>query len=185
MPKDGRVSDKTLVYNIVAGVIGILLCLTSLTAATWAWFGSSVTSQNNSIQSGQYDVSVSVHDNGVADSGELLTATADGSYMLAKGRTYRITLEGVGSVSTGYCSIRLEGSSEPLHTQQVYTPEYADSGAGKYSVISFELSISDSLTDTVSLSVIPCWGSSALPEEKKLFDGGEYSYDGAEISVKS
>ena len=180
VPKDGRVSDKTLTYNIVAAAIGILLCLTSLTAATWAWFGSSVSTQSNSIQSGQYDVSVSVAELG--DTETVLAADANNNYRLEAGKTYRVTLAGLGNVSTGYCSIRLTGSTETVHTQQIYTPEFADASAGKKAEIDFELSVGEELAGSVELFVIPCWGSSALPSESRLRDGGRYSYSGALIS---
>lgn len=182
VPKDGRVSDKTLIYNIVAGVIGILLCLTSLTAATWAWFGSSVTAQNNSIKAGQYNVSVSVVENGVTETRATLSANANNIYILEAGRTYRVTLAGHGNASTGYCSVKLTGCSDTVHTQQIYTPEYADAQAGKVAEVSFELYISEELTEGVELSVIPCWGSSALPAESRLKNGCRYSYNGAVIS---
>ena len=182
VPKDGKISDKTLTYNIVAGVLGILLCLTSLTAATWAWFGSSITTQSNSIKSGQYDVSVSVVERSDAETETALTADENDNYKLEAGKTYSIGLEGLGNVSTGYCAVRLTGSTETVHTQQIFTPEFAAAEAGKVDKISFELTISDELTEGAELSVIPCWGSSALPAEDKLYDGHSYTFDGSSIT---
>ena len=190
VPKEGKVSDKTFTYNIVAGVLGILLCLTSLTAATWAWFGSSITTQNNSIQSGQYFVEKTVaHQTANAEGQtENVTLSADEKdvYTLKAGQEYRITLVGQGSVSTGYCKVTIseqenetETPKASTHTQQIFTKDYAAPTEGKAGSISFDLLVSGE--KDVQLTIEPCWGTSAIPDSEKLMDKGSYTYSGGAI----
>lgn len=175
IPKEGKVSDKTFTYNIVLGIVGILLCLTTLTAATWAWFGSSITANNNTIKAGMFSVDVTVSQNDTA-----ISADENGEYTLNSG-SYSITLEGQGDVSTGYCTVTLteadsESSKVSKHTQQVFTSEFANSAEGKVSEISFDLLIKN--CDNVKLTIEPCWGTSAKPTEEKIANDTVYIYDG-------
>lgn len=178
IPKDGKVSDKTFTYNIVAGVVGILLCLTSLTAATWAWFGSAITSDKNTITSGQYSVTETVIN--IKDSENTEVVSVDGVYVLYDG-TYSITLTGAGTVSTGFCTVSItenteDGEKISKHTQQIFTPGSENTEEGKLSEISFELTVKN--CDSVRLTVTPCWGTSAVTDGK-ICDAGVYEYDGA------
>ncbi len=191
VPKEGKVSDKTFTYNIVAGVLGILLCLTSLTAATWAWFGSSITAQNNTIQSGQYFVEKEVKHEATNGEGQnetlILDANENDVYNLEAGKTYHITLTGQGNVSTGYCKVTVsqekEGAvtaSASMHTQQIYTEDYIVPAEGKVGSISFDLIVNGD--GKFKLTVEPCWGTSAFSDTKKIQNGGSYTYSGGAIT---
>lgn len=177
IPKYGRVSDKTFTYNIVAGIVAILLCLTSLTAATWAWFGSAITSDKNTISSGQYDVTRTVLM--ITDGEPLEVVSVDEVYVLYAG-TYKITLSSEGTVSTGFCTVSITENSEDgakltKHTQQIFTPEHTTNGDGRCSEISFMLTVKN--CESVRLTVKPCWGTSAVTDGK-IENNGVYEYDG-------
>lgn len=188
VPKEGKVSDKTFTYNIVAGVLGILLCLTSLTAATWAWFGSSITSPKNSIRSGQYLVEKTVEHKTVNSEGQAENVTLSASerdvYFLTAGQQYHITLKGSGTASTGYCKVTVYEADEngattsetSMHTQQIFTK----ASEGKAAEISFDLLVSGS--KDVQLTVEPCWGTSAKEEDEKLLNNGSYTYSTGAIT---
>ncbi|MBQ8850431.1 MAG: hypothetical protein IJ011_08890 [Clostridia bacterium] len=199
VPKDGKVPDKTFTYNMVAGVLGILLCLTSLSAATWAWFGGSVTTENNTIQSGQYGVTENIIVK-TTDGDQEVPPDEYGVYNLGKG-TYHITLTGTGTVSTGYCIVTLKQQSgtdtqsdtganaTQKHTQQVFTSEYMNNAteadkAGKVSSISFDLLIGEENNNsTVQMTIEPCWGTSSVPNTEKIVDGCKCTFDGTQLTI--
>ena len=161
--KGKKITDKALNYNVIAAVIGVILCLSSLTAATWAWFGDSVSSVENTLKTGVYSVSVEITDeNGTA----LIKQTdVDGKdfYALAAGERYSVTLAGEGTVSSGYCILRC--GKEELYTQAVYTEVSTESPKQ----ITFTLISNES----DELYISSCWGSySELPQ---LTDGCEYA----------
>ena len=170
-PEKGKVSDKTMTLNIIACVIGVLICMISLTAATWAWFNASVSSPTNSVKSGTYtvDVTVALAD----DPTTLISPVEDGgkSYSLAGGE-YLVTLASDGNVSTGYCIVDLlsNGTEMTVYTSQIFTSESGKSPTS----ITFTLKL---LGDTV-VEFDPCWGTHIVEDGViYLSDEGSYEYD--------
>ena len=160
--KGEKITDKALNYNIISAVIGVILCLASLTAATWAWFGDSVSSIENDLSTGVYSVSVSVTDS----AGNVLKAKNDTEgkefYELSANEKYSVTLKGEGTVSEGYCILKC--GNESLYTQQIYTENTQDSP----NQITFSLtSASDG-----SLYISSCWG--LYSETPQLTDGCDH-----------
>lgn len=115
-----KISDKTMTYNIIACVVGVLLCMTSLAAATWAWFSGSVTSSANSVSTGQYSITVSVSDPAATEN-SILTPNTDGSYTLKAGVKYTVSIKGEGTVSTGYCIARFGDNTTKYYSEQIFT----------------------------------------------------------------
>ena len=117
--ENDKVTDKALTFNLAAAVIGIILCLASLTAATWAWFGDSVSSASNTVKTGIYSLSVIIEDADAAPVTKSGDPEGKEFYDLEAGKRYKITLTGEGSVSVGYCILK-HGETE-LYTEQIYT----------------------------------------------------------------
>lgn len=168
MPKEGKVSDKMMTFNIVACIVGMLLCVFSLTAATWAWFADSITSPVNQVQTGEYKVYVSITDSATGD--EVLPDSV-GVYTLAANGVYNVNLVAQGTVSTGYFAIGFE--SEP--DQKFYTPQiFTEVSEKSPTSISFTLAC----TEDEELTVGAWWGTSTTPnEERELQEGQAYTFD--------
>ena len=169
--QDGKVSDKMMTFNIVACIIGMLLCLSSLTAATWAWFGDSITSPVNQVQTGEYKIVVQITDSAT---GNEILPDSDGAYAVAAGGIYDIKLAASGSVSTGYGAIRFVSDNE----NKFYTPQiFTESSEKSPNFISFKLISSKNET----LVVDSWWGTLSTPnEERDIQDGASYTFDAEE-----
>ena len=170
---DEKITEKSFTFNIVASVVGVLLCLTSLTAATWAWFGDSVTSPVNEVQTGQYSLDVSVTPQG----GAALDPEENGSYMLTKDVVYSVTLKAEGNVSTGYCMAKFSGladdESNKFYSVQIFTNERPEKTPKE---ITFLLTAAEDCD--VSFSAL--WGTLAKDDEDRDFqDGGAYVFNAA------
>ena len=157
-----KVTDKAMTYNLVAAIIGMILCLASLSAATWAWFGSSVSSSSNTVKAGIYSVDVEIKD----EAQTALEAKKDSEgreyYELSSGERYEIVLTGEGTVSSGYCI--LEYGGRELYTEQIYTDstEHTPKSIGFYFVAE----------NDARLYVASSWGKyGGTPD---LIAGGEY-----------
>ncbi len=166
MKADGKVTDKVLTYNIAAAVIGMILCLASLTATTWAWFGDSISSTQNTVKSGAYNIDIAVSEK-VSESSfsqVLPSVDAEGKvyYELEAAKTYKIELAGNGTVSTGYAVLKCEDKT--LYTEQIFTS--ASDKTPK------QISFTVDTNDATRLYISSCWGTySGVPD---MTDGGDY-----------
>lgn len=161
VPKSEKISDKTFMFNIVACMAGIVICLSSLTAVTWAWFGGSVSSSSNTIQTARYDMSIKVYD---GDNKEVLpNASAGYQYLLSADTEYTVTLKGAGTGS-GYCRITDNKNAEKIYyTSQVRS---SDTEATVFTL---------KFTEATVINILPCWGTYIGAEESRdLMGGGEY-----------
>ena len=167
-PEKGEVSHKAISFNLIACMIGVMLCIVSLTAATWAWFGNSISSPVNSVQTGVYTIDVTVVTTDGGDDAVLLP-NDDGSYSFDALTEYTVTLKAEGNVSTGYCAIVFASHPDmKLHTSQIFTDE-SDSDPKS---ITFSLTVSSD----ESVRFESWWGTFASPE-RDVVAGGDYFYD--------
>jgi hypothetical protein len=175
-PENDKVSDKTMSKNIIACVVGVLICVVSLTAATWAWFGDTISSPVNSVQTGSYSIDVSV--TRTSDS-VLLSPIEEGgaSYALPSG-DYLVTLKAGGNVSTGYCIVDL---STNLGQKKVYSSQiFTEASSKSPTSISFSLRLSG---DTV-VDFDPCWGTHVVEDGVVyLSEGGSYTFDPSSLAL--
>jgi hypothetical protein len=172
---DEKITEKSFTFNIVASVVGVLLCLTSLTAATWAWFGDSVTSPVNEVQSGQYLLDVSVMKQGSSEAVAPKPVSTDPNklYKLDPGE-YVITLTGGGNVTTGYCKVEFGGNEKPFYSEQVFTDESTKTESEAPRKISFVLKVEGAAID-VSFSAL--WGTYSS-DERDFVNNNTYVYNG-------
>lgn len=161
--KDGeKVTDRALASSLITAIAGIILCLASLTAATWAWFGDSVSSASNTVQAGFYSVTAKVKDSAEAQLESKEDADGNEYYELLAGERYEITLTGEGSVSGGYCI--LEYGENELFTERIFTAENESTPK--------KISFSVVAEQSIKLYIGSSWGKySGTPD---IIDGGEY-----------
>ena len=129
------------------------MCLCCLCSATWAWFTADLTSNENTIGTGVFNIDVSVtNENGTAVSsprsgGEGVLAIKlidDGRY------TVTITPSADTTVSKGFCIIRTADNT--YFTDVIY----ADASEA------FVFTLETSNTD-ITISFSPAWGIPAYP----------------------
>ena len=154
-------ADKALNRSIVLAAVGILLCLTMLSATTWAWFGETVSSMENSFSTGNYLVRVTLSDG----EGNILDGETDEDgrqlYRLEAHKRYLVTLTGEGSVSGGYCVLKYGDTT--LYSEQIYT----QSTESTPKQITFSFGVN---TDG-QFSISSCWG--CYNGEPDITDGAE------------
>jgi hypothetical protein len=160
-PKKELNADKIFSINLFTCVLGIVLCLSSLTAATWAWFSDGITSESNKIEAASYELVVSI-DN------EVLVSVGDHKFEYtapAEGKTIVVKLTATGTASSGYAiAVRSSNLDKKYYTQQVRL----DNPDG----ISFKLTLVAGETVTFEQR----WGTySGIPNDQRdLKHGGEY-----------
>ena len=157
-PKKELNADKIFSINLFTCVLGIVLCLSSLTAATWAWFSDGITSGSNKIEAASYELVVSIDK-------EVLVSVGDHKFEYtapAEGKTIVVKLTATGTASSGYSVVvRSSNSEKKYYTQQV-KPETSG--------ISFTLQLSANETVTFEQR----WGSySNLSNDERDFKDGE------------
>ena len=158
--KKEKISDKTFMFNIVACMAGIVICLSSLTAVTWAWFGGSVSSASNTIQTANYKMTVKV----MSGDTEISSSSPSGyQYLLEAGKEYTVILSGEGTGS-GYCRVTNNRDSSKIY----YTSQVRASDAEPT-----RFTLKFAVATTVDLQ--PCWGTYIVESEKReLQNGGSY-----------
>lgn len=83
VPQGENVTEKHLRRVLISSICSILLCMTCLVGATWAWFTVSIENANNVIEIATATATATVKD---------VTQNADGSYTLLTGNTYEVSV---------------------------------------------------------------------------------------------
>lgn len=155
--KNTDLADKAFTQSILVSVISILLCLIALCSVTYAWFAEDVTTANNKIEAGVFDLAVTVK---ASDGSEIpFTKGTDGIWrgMLPAADTpYTVTLSTTGNTNVkGFC---LVVNGETKRQTSLIEVGNAD----------FTFTVVVNGTDT-QLSLAPCWG---IPADPTLAPGG-------------
>ncbi len=139
--------------------LGIMLCVVCLIGGTFAWFTSTQTVPTQVIQSANYSVECFVTKI-VAEETENppLECDTEGVYTLAPGN-YTVEINATGTATTGYCIVKIGDIDK--HTENFPTEDNPDKTS-----ITFTLEITE---EDTTLEIIPQWGSSAKPEEEKIY----------------
>lgn len=150
VPQGKKITEKQFLRVLISSVASILLCMTCLASTTWAWFALEISSKDNTIQVGSFEVAVVVSGGGVT-----VEPQDNGTYHLDAG-TYTVTItSGASSTVSGYCVLNLNGTAyetgsiEPGGTGEilvtVHTVSQADADGTEQSV--------------AVLTVTPMWGT--------------------------
>lgn len=112
VPKYASASPKPLSRMIASCMAAVMVCSICLVGFTWAWFNDKGTVTANQVTTAVFSVRISVVQNDTAAAPEIV----DGSYQLQSG-TYTVTVTAEGSASTGFCTVKLQGTA--YHTVQL------------------------------------------------------------------
>ena len=148
-----KLTDKAFSRLIALSVLCILVSLTCLCSTTWAWYNTNTTSGESSVESGVFDVDVSV----INANGEIITVTKNANrksactFGAAGEYTVTLSVSVDATVTSGFCLVTIG--------EKVYATDLVTSEAP----VSFTVTIADS---EVGSNVIftPNWGIPATPD---------------------
>ena len=144
-------ADKAFTQSLLVSVISILLCLVALCSVTYAWFAEDVTTTNNKIEAGTFDLTVTMK---AADDSEIpVTRGTDGVWRATLPATqdpYTVTLTVTQDSNVrGFCTV--ECGDAKWQTDAIEVGE-----------TSFTFTVALNGTD-VEISLAPQWGYPAEP----------------------
>ena len=165
--KEPYITEKAFWQGIVVSAVSLLLCILAFSAGTYAWFISDVTSNNNALVSGSFDLLVTVTKQGAE--GEILeiptdegakgwryTLPADGEEV-----TYTITLKLTDQATVkGHCVVTI-GDSPARHTEPIIGISTSGADALSPDQLTDPLVFTLTVSETVVVTLEPCWGISA------------------------
>lgn len=143
------ITDKAFSRLVFTSVLAILCCMACICSATWAWFTTSIPSENNSIKSAKEClIKITVEKDGAtvgaADIGNEVELTESG--------TYTVTLSLEKDSASGYAIIT-------SGTDKYYTEYIKGHNDDTAQTKTFELVIADGVaTAATPVTIVACWG---------------------------
>ncbi len=151
--------DDGFMSYFLPSLMGICLCAVCLVGSTFALFSVTQDVSTQKIVAAEYKV-IPV----ISDGKNTLDADANGLFSLKGNTTYTITLNALGTATTGYGVLIFDGN-EYHHTQQLSANETENQ-----KTITFSLEMNQDAT----LKIESQWGTSAW--DNKFVHGETYSY---------
>jgi len=168
VPKEGRITEKVMMARVVSMVVVVILCLLGMSLTAYAYFSHSETSSGSSITAAEFNVAVSLSEEGTAlaettpaTPPATLSPDEEGYYTLQAGKSYSVEFSLLirpKTAGTGFVKILFtseNGKTVVYHTLQLYK----DSAKGPQE-FSFPLSISSN-GGAVKAKFISHWGTSS------------------------
>ena len=159
VPEDGKITEKVLFARLSVYITVILLCLASMSHASFAYFSASVVSESNTIQAAHFDVEIFINeflsDSQSTDSNVLIDVMHNSSNVysaiLEGGKKYSVTIRATGTASTGFV-VMVAGENR-------YFTQKMDQNLNQ--ILTFQLVVDD----TVEVSFMPHFGTSSHYED--------------------
>ena len=156
--KPDKLTDKAFSRLMLISVLSILLCITCLCSATWAWFGADTSADGNTASSGKFALEVSVTN--ANDETVTLTENAVGQtvYTFETAGIYTVCLKVTEdtTVTKGFCTIHIGSNTY-----------YTDSIFAKTDAFTFTV---DVRADVTTVNFSPAWG---IPSATELVEANE------------
>ena len=171
---DEKITEKAFMQGLVMSVIGILACIISLCSITYAWFSGSVSSGNNVLKAGSFDLTIEAK----VGTTDIDLETIDGvcKYTFAPG-TYTVTLTVTdNSTAKGYCIIKA-GDNQYITGKMGNTQASTQSASAETETLIKEYAFTLEVTGTTSVEIEfhPIWGIPAsnvgysnIPDNKHI-----------------
>ncbi len=119
-----KISEKLFFRVMITSVVSILVCITCLCSATWAWFGTNTTSTNNTLGSGRFGLAVTVTDKN--DAAVHVSDGADGSFVCTFSEvgeyTVSLKISDDTTVSKGFCTVKANNKTYATSSLKVDGP---------------------------------------------------------------
>ena len=160
--KPDKLTDKAFTRLMVTSVLGILVCIMCLCSATWAWFTGGVSSDQNKLKTGVFELVVTVEtEQGAPAVRSAIQVSTDAKGIslceIESEGTYTITLtmSENTTVSKGFCVIK--SGDKSFKTASIRSDDTE--------AFTFTIEVSGEATVTFT----PAWG---IPAEHDVDRGG-------------
>ena len=155
-------ADKAFIRSIAISFFAIIVCVVLLSASTFAWFTTTVESENN-ITSSVYKLDIGV-EYSITDGTEVVNPLTDAegnlSYLLEGGKVYTVTITAEAENVTGKTGyIKMVYGENTLYSEQIDRGE----------TISFTVEYSAN----TRITIIECWGMSSRPDSERDINNGD------------
>ena len=156
---DEKITEKAFMQGLVMSVIGILACIISLCSITYAWFSGSVSSGNNVLKAGSFDLTIEAVDENSTENVILTNTNGVCNHSFAKG-TYTVTLTVTNnSTAKGYCIIKVGDNqyiTGKMGNTQASTQSASTGTETLLNKVIFTLEVTG--TTSVEIEFHPIWG---------------------------
>jgi len=107
--KTEKLTDKAFIRLVITSFLAVVLCVTCLCGASWAWFSGSTTSTGNEITTAICELKIFVND---GSSTELAAVTVDSEAILSlDAGNYTVVMTLPQDSASGYSVITVDGIS--------------------------------------------------------------------------
>ena len=126
-----KLTEKAFSRLWITSIAGIVLCIACLCSTTWAWFSAGQAAEGNIVQSGRFDLDISITEESSTLEKAIeepntaaieITDLSNGkmSCTLPKGK-YTVVLKKTQdtTASRGFCSMTVKGKDQVYHTDSV------------------------------------------------------------------
>lgn len=152
--KDEKITDKVIVTRMTLTVIVIVACLFAMGISAYAYFGHGVES-SSVIQSGNFETLISIKDQETDQSVDINDVNSVTKSTTLQAGTYSVTIEKLGSASTGFCIISAEnGGNVQYYTQQLGKDVTAQDGK------TYSITFTITVTEATTVRFTSTWGTS-------------------------
>ena len=178
--KDEKITDKVIVTRMTLTVILIIACLFAMGISAYAYFGHGVAS-SSVIQSGNFETLLSIKNldtDQSVDTSDVNSVTKSATLEAGK---YLVTIEKLGSASTGFCVISAEnGGNVQYYTQQLGKDVSAQDGK------TYSITFTIEVTETTTVRFTSTWGTSPYYADyvESGTDNALYVRNGEEIKIQ-
>ena len=145
--RHARATQKSIMRMLVPMILGLSVCLVSLSGLTYAWFTATLQGTTQTIRTAAFRVEVTVKQ---GENSEPVAADDKGNYAIKAGKAYTFTMKAAAdnTASRGYCKLLLKKAGESAGTP--------------YYTATFEKNDTYTLTMTpesdMTVTVEPLWG---------------------------
>ncbi len=152
--KDEKITDKVIVTRMTLTVILIIACLFAMGISAHAYFGHGVAS-SSVIQSGNFETLLSIKNLDTDLSVDISDVNSVTKSATLEAGKYVVTIEKLGSASTGFCVISAEnGGNVQYYTQQLGKDVSAQDGK------TYSITFTIEVAETTKVSFTSTWGTS-------------------------
>lgn len=178
--KDEKITDKVIVTRMTLTVILIIACLFAMGISAYAYFGHGVAS-SSVIQSGNFETLLSIKNLDTDLSVDISDVNSVTKSATLEAGKYLVTIEKLGSASTGFCVISAEnGGNVQYYTQQLGKDVSAQDGK------TYSITFTIEVTETTTVRFTSTWGTSPYYADyvESGTDNALYVRDGEEIKIQ-
>lgn len=165
--KNEKITEKAFTQCLTISVLAILLCVVSLCSATYAWFNGGVSSDQNTLVAGTFQIdSLSVYllDNGTVTGEDLATSDAaktSWTCTITQAGNYRVTvMPHADSTAKGRCTVTVNKTTT-FHTVPII-------GDGTVDTSSYEptkpLTFDIYVGENMEIDIAFLWGIALNPD---------------------